>query len=356
VPPTLGGQDPKLFDLGQDRLLVLAGASYAERRGGINLQQQADAYMLDLSAAVNAAPVWQPVAVAGAPPMSLHGAFAGTFGDGVVADRIVTFAGGNHVDCHDDVSCLDLAGLPSSVVWQQSCPTPGPTPGPRYAGASAVWDGALLVIGGRSHGHFFGGEMIWALRQPNLTAPTWVGIATSGEAPSPRVWLSALVMGDRLVVYGGALWTFNSSCWGNDSPGTVWTCNLPDASWSRIQPPSSAPAPQMRAGAVTAMCGKHLLVYGGCDLARRRYLGDAWLLDLASEFQWTEMHVVDEELAGLRSHGVAITVPSRRAVIVFGGAQYLNGCYFRDVLQLNTDSRPAPLHASVRDRKECVTS
>ena len=33
-----------------------------------------------------------------------------------------------------------------------------------------------------------------------------------------EVWLSATLVGDSLVTFGGARWCFDPSCWGNDLP------------------------------------------------------------------------------------------------------------------------------------------
>jgi len=337
VPESVGGQDPKLFDIGQERLLVLAGARYAERRGGINIRQSTDAYLLDISSAGSdcsdcGGPNWRPITVTGTAPPFMNGCFAGTFGDGVVADQLVTFAGGTHTNIHDVVSALDLTQLPDCVTWHRLEPEPGPSPGSRYAGASAVWDGALIVLCGRTYGDFFGGDELWLLRDPTTSRPSWQLMVTNGEGPSPRVWLAALVIGDSLIVYGGAEWTFDASCWGNDSPGAVWSCDLLTATWSCVRP-QQASLPQCRVGAITTLCGKHLFVHGGTDLARRTYLTDTWLYDF-SACSW--MHV-DAEHAALvepRSHGSALAIPRKHSVVVFGGSQYLRGKYFRDVLVL----------------------
>ena len=105
-PPGVGGQDPKVVPIGADAFLVLAGASYQEPQGGIHLTQGADAYLLD----AHVEPVsWRGITVKGRPPPSLHGACVGAFGDGILADRIVTFGGGSHVECTDCVSQMDLS-------------------------------------------------------------------------------------------------------------------------------------------------------------------------------------------------------------------------------------------------------
>jgi len=402
VPDGLGGQDPKLFDLGGGKLLLLAGATYAEQRGGHRLQSApASAYMVDLStlgttsyssagvsavatAATGGYPAadveeedaderqteisegekakstWQPVAVDGDAPPSLHGSYSGAFGDGVVADRLLSFGGGNHVSVHGLVSALDLTGLPARATWRTLEVEAGlEQPGPRYAGASTVWDGALVVLAGRYYGEFYDGSEIWVLREiadrsregdePAVTARAhWELMMPSGDSPSHRVWASAVTIGNQVLLYGGALWTFDSSCWGNDRPGTVWVCNMHTHTWSRLD--TSDLKPPMRVGAITAICGNHLLVYGGCDLVRRRYLDDVWLFDLAAirdsddsnttqtnaakASEWTKLEAHGAMSPGARSHGVAIAVPTRRAVLVFGGAQYLNGIYYKDLLQL----------------------
>eukprot|EP00929_Paragymnodinium_shiwhaense_P068259 TRINITY_DN34309_c0_g1_i2.p1 TRINITY_DN34309_c0_g1~~TRINITY_DN34309_c0_g1_i2.p1 ORF type:complete len:524 (-),score=60.93 TRINITY_DN34309_c0_g1_i2:537-2003(-) len=360
VPDTLGGQDPKLYDLGQGRLLVLPGTTMAEPRGGFTLRQHKTAYLFDLNAAMAATPgtssssssssstsPWRPVHVEGEPPPSLHGSVGSAFGDGVIADRLVTYGGGNHVGCHDHVNCLDLSELPDVVTWSKLAPC-GLTPGPRYAGAAAVYEGNLITLGGRTYGHFHGGDELWVLQEPQSDRPAWSLIRPGGEGPSERVWLSAVASSRSLVVYGGGEWTFDEDCWGNDSYGTVWVCDMVNPMWVRYnpyQPQRILPAP--RCGAVVALCGSQLLVYGGCDLARQSYMEDVWLLDLQQASKgnaagsWTRLKPDKQKLAGRRSHGVAVGLPSARAAVVFGGAQYFNGRYYRDLLILEHEPLPA---------------
>merc|ERR1719469_406491 len=106
-------------------------------------------------------------------------------------------------------------------------------------------------------------------------------------------------------------------------------------------------AHKCRCAPITAVVGQHLFVFGGCDLTTRAYLDDAWLYDFSTH-TWRRCAAEGAELAEPRSHGVAVAVPSKRAVLVFGGAQYFNGVYFRDVLVLKQLRAlvEAPTHAT----------
>ena len=78
-----------------------------------------------------------------------------------------------------------------------------------------------------------------------------------------QVWLAAALMGDSVLVHGGAEWTFEPGCWGNDVEGVVYMANLASRTWSTIQPVVGAHVPRMRAGAAYTMCGREFLIYGG---------------------------------------------------------------------------------------------
>jgi hypothetical protein len=122
APEGVGGQDPKLFPLGGDLFLVLAGAQFTEPRGGLIPINRADAHLAQLSS-TDVSLTWTPVVIHGTPHTNLHGSYCAVFGDGIVADRIVCFGGGSHVAALDLVSVLDLKKLHThaQATWTHVC-------------------------------------------------------------------------------------------------------------------------------------------------------------------------------------------------------------------------------------------
>eukprot|EP00933_Yihiella_yeosuensis_P045949 TRINITY_DN41389_c0_g1_i1.p1 TRINITY_DN41389_c0_g1~~TRINITY_DN41389_c0_g1_i1.p1 ORF type:complete len:526 (+),score=64.38 TRINITY_DN41389_c0_g1_i1:63-1640(+) len=365
APPNSGGQDPRIFCLGSGQLLVLSGATYGERRGGFDLRQSSGAYLMDVRGCLGGVDTgvgssgdggadgssgngvtWKSVEVSGQPHPALHGSYCGAFGDGVVADKVVCFGGGNHMNLYSVTSLLEVSGLVSEggvspspkVHWKQlttfaapGSPDDSPNePCARFAGLGCVWGSSLLALAGRTPSEFF--DELWVL---NLQSLEWSRPELSGEGPSPRVWLRGARCGDVLLVYGGAEWRFDPGCWGNDTPGTVWALHVEALRWERLAL-TGCLRPPLRVCPAMAMCGCHLLVYGGVDLSTQEYMDDAWLFDTRSH-EWTEIEVSysDETDRWCRSHATAIFSRERRSCFIFGGARYLEGVYFHEVLELS---------------------
>jgi hypothetical protein len=117
TPDGVGGQDPKLLDLGGGRVLALGGGFFTERRGGINLRQHPEAQLLDAATCS-----WSTVEIEGEPPPYIYGSYYACFGDGVLASRAIFFAGGTHIEAHDRVSSLELDALCEGCVrWRGLC-------------------------------------------------------------------------------------------------------------------------------------------------------------------------------------------------------------------------------------------
>lgn len=337
APPHCGGQDPRVFCLGSGKFLLLPGAFFAEQRGGYDLQQDKVAYLLDAGDPSRQL-TWRSVEVLGEPPPGLHGNYCGTFGDGAVADKVACFAGRGNSAVHDESSLLEIAGLADdgtaapnpSVRWSRLRTFGTRQPCARFAGFGIVWDKCLLAYAGRGGPHFF--DELWRL---DLTSLEWTQPSTSGQGPSPRVWLRGARCGETLLLYGGAEWRFDLGCWGNDTPGTVWALHVADLRWERLQLSGMGFRPPLRASPALAVCGRHLLVFGGLDLPTQEYLDDAWAFDtLTRRWSEIELDIDDTERRWCRSHCAAVFCHERKSCLVFGGGRYLEGVYFHEVLQL----------------------
>jgi len=133
-------------------------------------------------------------------------------------------------------------------------------PTPRFAGTAISYDGYLVTLCGRHGGDFFGGETLWRF---NVKSPEsgWDRIEMAGTAPSPRVWAASALVGDTVMLYGGAEWKFDSSCYGSDhrehdiplprslrdivssighGGGAVYIGDMLTSQWSQVNLPLSA--------------------------------------------------------------------------------------------------------------------
>lgn len=348
APPNGGGLDPKVFFLGAGKVLALAGATYSEPFGGWDLRQGFGAYLMDVASEAGIA--WRGIEVSGRPHPVLHGSYCGAYGDGVVADKVVCFAGGSRTTLNDTTSLLEIGGVAEnvqtalhslSVSWSTLATEPAPCltkPSARFGGLGCVWGMHLLVFAGRTATSFF--DELWFLDLQNLE---WRQPVVSGEGPTPRVGVRGARCGDRLLVYGGAKWEFDPRCWGNDVPGTLWALFVENLRphWERITVGSGALRPPLRVAPAVAICGRHLLVYGGVDLPSQEYFDDAWLFDLVSH-EWSQMKLAHMKLAHGREAGrywcrsnlAAVFIRERRSCIMFGGGRYFEGVYFQEVAEL----------------------
>eukprot|EP00928_Gymnodinium_smaydae_P042440 TRINITY_DN28576_c0_g1_i1.p1 TRINITY_DN28576_c0_g1~~TRINITY_DN28576_c0_g1_i1.p1 ORF type:complete len:461 (+),score=37.93 TRINITY_DN28576_c0_g1_i1:22-1383(+) len=336
APPDCGGQDPRVFSLGSGKVLLVPGGTYGERRGGHNLQVNESVYLMDISTMS-----WQRVDVTGEPHPSLHGSYCGSYGDGVVADKIVCFGGGSMASFTSRTSLLELGGLVSDgnstsqpcVRWSRLITHGEQQPSARFAGLGHVWDASLLVFAGRTRMNFF--DELWLL---DLKTLDWSKATCSGEAPSARVWCRGARCGDSLLVYGGAEWRFDHLCWGNDSPGKIWTLQVAELSWSCVET-ISGPQPPLRVCPTVAMCGRDLLVFGGNNLPTQEYLDDMWLFDTVKR-EWTEVEVEygrhEDPDGWCRSHVAAIFCRERRSCLLFGGGRYFEGIYFHEISEISS--------------------
>jgi hypothetical protein len=154
-----------------------------------------------------------------------------------------------------------LSGMSStSVGW--SAPTPaGNVPTPRKAHSLCAGAGKLYVFGGSGAS----GEKLSDAYQLDTTTLTWTALATSGDAPSGREGHTAVVLDQKLYIFGGA------DAYGNLND--VRVLDLGSLRWAH--PRSSSTPPPPRWGHVGALINQRLYLYGGVS-ASQQLLDDAW--------------------------------------------------------------------------------
>jgi len=193
------------------------------------------------------------------------------------------------------------------------------------------------------------------------------------------------LVGDSIMVTGGAEWKFDPSCWGSDNDTyirnpraisyddmaikaalrkagqaaghaaeeprlAVYIGSLQERNWQQVVRPLEAPP--CRAGPAVTLCGRHLVLCGGVDLVRRRYFNDAWTFDTRSH-RWQMLTLtrasLDHERG--RSHATLARARGGSAVVSVGGARYFEGAYFNDISVLASSGSRTESDTERRERE-----
>jgi hypothetical protein len=250
------------------------------------------------------------------------------------------------------------------------------TPSARYA-ESAVYDPVrrrMIVFGGHDGARRLGET--WTL---SLDGPaTWLPLAVSGTAPSPRYSHAAVYdpVRDRLIVLGGDdgqpcgdVWELTlagtptwshldpmgpgpeppidtprstirhataSSCSGKDSTllGDVWALSLAGTpAWLHLAPSGAGPTARYRHGAVYDPVRDRMIVFGGDDGHRKN---DVWALDLAAP-AWICIDASGTAQSP-RRNAVTLYDPLRDRLLILGGH---DGAFLADAWALSLSGQPA---------------
>lgn len=191
-------------------------------------------------------------------------------------DRLIIYGG--------NTAASERCGVPPSEIvaemwafhfdcgsWEQLTPAGGPGALARHAVVADTANERMLVFGGRASSSSYS-NALWAF---DLTTDTWSELATSGTAPPPVAEATANldVERNRLLVFGGDPGGFT----GSDG---LYALDLEAMAWSRID---AADAPSPRLYHASAIVGDELLIFGGAAGFNPPYLNDVHAFDLTSE-------------------------------------------------------------------------
>jgi hypothetical protein len=134
-------------------------------------------------------------------------------------------------------------------VWTE-VNTTGTRPSPRYSHSAVQWRDAMVVFGGERSAHSFGD--VWLL---NFTTSAWEYVAPLGEASPPaRFDHTAVLSGDRMVVYGGRS--------GKKILSDVWAFDLAARTWALVE--AESPMGERFGHAAALRAGSdEMYVFGG---------------------------------------------------------------------------------------------
>lgn len=229
-----------------------------------------------------------------------------------------------------DVWAFDLA----AERWEELSPT-GEAPAAR-SNAAAVYDpeaDAFVVFGGNTSTSgltFTPRNDTWAL---DLATNTWRRVATTGAAPTARLFHSAALVGRGLWVYGGG----GANAFMGPFYSDLWRLDLATSAWSRVTLSGETAALGGRISAALLPAGDGAALVGGHDDGALGNRNDVLALSAAGEVSVAragdelnrpgagfcdfpaDFATTDVDAPERRSAFVAALDPARNRVIVFGG-------------------------------------
>lgn len=140
----------------------------------------------------------------------------------------------------------------------------------------------------------------------NLETMVWNTLASTGQGPGPRDSHSAVVLGHRMIVFGGT----NGSKKVND----LHILNLVTKEWTRPECTGTPPSPR-ESHTATLVGDEKLVVFGGSGEGKGNYLNDLHVLDL-NTMRWTSPEVKSDIPVPRDSHS---SLAIGKKLLVYGG-------------------------------------
>ncbi|KAL0375836.1 UNVERIFIED_CONTAM: Rho GTPase-activating protein gacHH [Sesamum calycinum] len=194
--------------------------------------------------------------------------------------------------------------------------TSGPGPGPRDSHSAVLVGHRMIVFGGTN-----GSKKVNDLHVLDLVSQEWMRPECSGNPPSARESHTANVVGDeKLVVFGGS--GEGDANYLND----LHILDMKNMEWSSPEVRGNVPAPRDSHSAVAV--GNRLFVFGGDS--GDRYQGDVSVLDL-NKLIWSRLDVCEPSPGARAGHA---------AVYILGGVgdkQYYSDIWVLDVITSSWD-------------------
>eukprot|EP00928_Gymnodinium_smaydae_P076934 TRINITY_DN6003_c0_g1_i1.p1 TRINITY_DN6003_c0_g1~~TRINITY_DN6003_c0_g1_i1.p1 ORF type:complete len:642 (-),score=45.29 TRINITY_DN6003_c0_g1_i1:136-2061(-) len=271
-----GSQAPKMFWLGQNRLLALAGGYSPDMLGGANMVSLNEVYLVDVlrdvlehsvrNASAHETDASQQIgSVVRAMRLNCgtadgrlpngHPSMNGCASDFDPIQKAIYFFGGGspHSEICNQTCMLQLHGDMNgsfdsfteresfakwSVVDTYGSADHDSAPSGRQGLQGVVFHREFVIFGGRSLGGTCHND-VWSLdleplQQNGVQTHMWRQLECDGTAPSPRVWYGAChAVHGRWFIYGGSTWQFEESDEPHDSR-TLFILDLAERRWSSV--------------------------------------------------------------------------------------------------------------------------
>jgi hypothetical protein len=136
------------------------------------------------------------------------------------------------------------------VLSQEACAPPSG----RRGHSCVVYEGVLLLFGGQDGNNFY--NDVYSFQ---VDGCTWSHVSCAGMAPLSRSYHTAVMYRSDMYVFGG---TGANWCFFND----LYLLRLPTSTWSQVEYSGAVPSPRCFHTAVVV--GSRLVVFGGARLTR----------------------------------------------------------------------------------------
>ena len=219
-------------------------------------------------------------------------------------------------------------------------------PCPRFGHTAVLYGDKMVLFGGRDDGCH--GDL-WNYHFMNKT---WERIHPLNIGPSPRAGHTAVVHDDKMYIFGGVEARGGvHNCWLNDT----WYLDLKTLTWMNIHPGSSANLPNRRKGHTSVVYNNSMYVFGGGQDDSLMF-NDLWELDLITE-RWVEASFLGNSPCPRIYHtGV---MGKKGNMYIFGGRAEGTAGFLNDVYELNLvtmSSRLLPVTGTPPGNRMCSAS
>ena len=198
--------------------------------------------------------------------------------------------------------------------WRPVASTGGPSARVRHAVTIDTTRNRMILFGGRTGpvGNYTFLNDVWAF---DLATDTWSQIQTTGPMPTPRddTVLEYDPGQDRVIMFAGDIDERGTLGGPQDD---LWSLSMATGEWSRLTPGGARPGRRLLHG--SANLGDRMVVFGGA-INFVDYLSDMWVFDFTLN-TWTEVYATRANPGPRVRFGPAVFVDSPRTrAIVFAG-------------------------------------
>lgn len=282
-PPALHGT-MGVLDAPRRRTLLFGGCDPASPRAGCS---QA---MASHSIGTNA---WGAIHAAGAPSPRAGGSAT------LLEEDIYLFAGDAAGVLTNDL----VAFHPRNLAWSRPS-VAGLKPPPRHEHAAVALHAHLWIVGGGSDGGFFDDVWVYSPAEARWAQPRF----HAGRPPSARKGHALAAIGTKVYVWGG--------CAADCVDVAVHCLDTRTMTWEERIASTGAP-PAARSGHVMAVVHERLVIVGGCDGKRGRCYGGVHVYDPVRDM-WTKPTLLGPTPPGVQG---AVAAVLGGELTLYGGCQ-----------------------------------
>jgi len=323
--------------------------------------------------------MWHVVPTTGEPPPAHTYTSASAIVGGLRGQYLVLWLGGYYKASYHTAWALSLSDWSWSELELKNNGEPTLCQ-PRFFPASCLVDKRRILAWGGRYGSGPSEQYFDELLQLDLATLCTTGdlaahtavVPTTGDAPDAKFAASLCnVEDERLLLFGGAQWTNGGQC---TPDSKLHILELATRTWA-VLTPERVPRPRLQHQSRLIGGGALLLVVGGYDGRNKAYLGaEDWAVLNLKTMEWVlgahhgpedpapEEDVdigMDPECFAVESNvllrhgwlcgrlptrraGVALATAEDSEVLLFGGAQYVHKCWYRDMYELKFDRVEIP--------------